>query len=105
MVAILKRTPVRCRCNRSACQDRATLPKHPDEYVNPPRCRRCHKGIYRVDGYRNSGREHHGPVCDPKKTGCDGYSFPHHHGRGWCKFNPAVTVEQLRERHERGTWA
>jgi hypothetical protein len=104
MPLIPTRRTWQCRCNRRVCQDRATLPKHPDEYRRKPRCRHCKAGYYRVDGYRSTGREQH-PVCDPVKTGCDGYSFPHRLGSGACCANPNLTMEQRQERYERGAWA
>lgn len=96
---IAKRASVACRCNRFVCQARRRLPKHPDEYVRRPRCRRCGKGFYRPDPYRTAGKEHR------KGCGCDGYSFPHRRGSKYCFQNPALTAEMLRERHEQGAWA
>lgn len=99
-----------CRC--TACGARRTLPKHPDEYVRPPRCpagcrilddrgRAIGWAPLRVDWWRMA-REWHSPsTCH--HCGC--YSFPHARGRGFCFHNPTLTAEQLQERHETGRWA
>lgn len=100
MAAVLKPQSYACRCNRAECQHRRRLPKHPDEYIRAPRCRSCRKGAYRVDPYRSSGREQDGKTCR-----CDGYSFPHFRGRGYCAHNPSLTPDMLRERYESGSWA
>lgn len=72
----------RCRC--SVCGHRKTLTKCPNDYVRVPACDYCHAKRWRVDKYRNSGREQKGHTCT-----CLGYSFPHYAGRGWCEYNPA----------------
>ena len=98
-----------CRC--TACGQRRTLSKHPDEYVRPPRCasgcrvtdatgRRVHAPL-RVDWYRMAKEWHSKATC----YWCGGYSFPHARGRGFCAYNPHLTAEQLRERAEEGRWA
>lgn len=97
---IAKCTSVACRCNRAACQSRRRLPKHPGEYIRPPRCRSCGKGHYRPDPYRTSGREHAGKTCR-----CGNYSYPHARGRGYCIHNPKLTPEMLQQREEQGVWS
>lgn len=92
----------RCRCR--FCGRRRTLADHPWHYTRVPRCgcrleRRAFDKAnrngrplpptWRVDTYRNSGREQQATgTCRPDRSGCSGYSFPHAHGRGWCTFNP-----------------
>lgn len=53
---------------------------------------------WRVDKYRNTGREQ-------KAVGtcrCDHYSHPHAKGRGWCIHNTKITIEAL---EQRSTWS
>lgn len=90
---IHKQSSYACRCNRSSCQSRKRLPKHPDEYIRPARCRQCRKGFYRVDKYRSDGREQRGHTCR-----CAEYSFPHFRGRGYCIHNASITAEDMRQR-------
>ena len=88
---------------------------HPGDYLRPQRCG-CKRerfvlaaadklGLFRPqtwrgDKYRTDGREQRGKTC-----GCDGYSFPHFRGRGYCNENTRLTAEDLRERYESGCWA
>lgn len=111
-------TRVRCRF----CGRRRTIAKHPDEYLRAPTkcgCRgerlarrrangegRLRPRTWRVDKYRNTGRETQAVgVCDPVITGCQGYSFPHAVGRGFCDANPDLSDEDRQERHESGSWS
>lgn len=100
MVAIIKPQSYACRCKRASCQSRHRLPRHPDKYIRPPRCRSCNQGTYRIDKFRTDGREQRGNTCR-----CDGYSFPHFRGRGYCHDNPNLTADIMRERYESGSWA
>lgn len=103
---------VRC----SKCLGRRTLQRHPDQYQRLPRCARCNRQMtniagdktkphYRIDKYRPKFERGFKLVCDPSKSGCRGYSFIHRKGSGYCDFNADLTLAQLKERHERGTWA
>jgi hypothetical protein len=81
---------------------------HPDHYLRLPRCgcggeRRAIEaagGIrpmtWRVDKYRNTGREQKGRTCI-----CGEYSFPHYRGRGWCLYSEA----KRDQREHREAWA
>lgn len=81
---------------------------HPDHYVRLPRCgcggeRRAIEranGVrpmtWRVDKYRNTGREQAGHTCD-----CGEYSHPHFKGRGWCLYNEA----KADQRQHRESWS
>lgn len=95
---IRKPTSHACRCRR--CEARRRLPKHPDEYVRPPRCRNCGARTWRVDRYRDDGREQRGHTCR-----CEGYSFPHFRGRGYCLSNLALTADMMQARYENRAWA
>lgn len=89
-----------CRC--SHCEARRRLPKHPSQYVRKTAllCRSCSKGYYRVDKFRDSGREHAGKTCQ-----CGNYSFPHRRGSLYCQHSPKLTQELMRERYETRAFA
>ncbi|WNL50891.1 hypothetical protein Murka_0055 [Xanthomonas phage Murka] len=36
---------------------------------------------------------------------CDEYSFPHAKGRGFCKHNPVITLDDRKQRYEEGKWS
>lgn len=97
---VQRRHSYACRCNRADCQSRRRLPRHPDDYLRPPKCRSCGKGVYRVDVYRTDGREQRGHTCR-----CGNYSFPHWRGRGYCAHNPALSPDMMRERYETRQYA
>lgn len=89
-----------CRCRHKACEQRATLAKHPEAYVRPARCPSCRRrGTMRVDWFRVV-KEWHARPCR-----CFGYSFPHARGRGYCEHNARLTADDLREREESRRWA
>lgn len=87
-----------CRCRRKACQARQTIRWRPESYVRPPKCRRCGKGLLRVDGWRQAHERHSKTTCRPDRSGCQGYHFPHRRGSRWCDHNPALTPAMLEER-------
>lgn len=113
MVAIVKRRRYACRCR--FCTRRRSLRASPDDYIRIPRCwcggerraikkardeGRARPPTWRIDKYRTDGREQRGKTCR-----CDGYSYPHFRGRGYCDRNPRLTAEMLRERQESGSWS
>lgn len=59
----------------------------------------------RVDKYRQT-RElkiMRKNLCNPLRGGCDGYSFPHFKGRGWCQHNTRKTEADWQQRMEDGS--
>ena len=86
-----------CRCNRRNCQQRITLRKHPDDYVNYPMCD-CGGKLY-VDYYR-AGKAFRESDRGSPSCHCDGYEHPHNTNSTWCRDNPKQpTDEQYRERY------
>lgn len=79
----------RCGCLR----ERAALAKAREDGAPLPLS-------WRVDRYRDDGREQRGRTCL-----CLGYSHPHYRGRGWCDHNDRLTAEDFQRRHESGAWS
>jgi hypothetical protein len=94
------RRPNRYPCRCVSCGRRHTLRQMPEEYRREPRCKsKCKDGWLRVDWYRMAAEWH------VKPCRCDEYSFPHAHGRGYCKHNPAITLDDRKQRYDEGKWA
>lgn len=99
-----------CRCRR--CGHRKRLKHHPDDLVVRVKsttgrpeyrkrlCESCSKASYRVDKYRDDGREARGKTCR-----CGNYSFPHVRGRGYCDHNPRLTDAMMQQRYEERAFA
>lgn len=82
-----------CRC--SHCGSRRTLARHPDTYVRVPPCRSCGRKRWRVDRYRDR--------VELARKPCDcgyGYAFPHAKGRGWCRYNDKLTLDDWERWHK-----
>jgi hypothetical protein len=83
-----------CRCSRKACQQRRTLPRHPNTYIRPPRCRGCGGRSFRVDKFRKRV-ENKRYACD-----CNGYGFRHKIKSKWCIYAPAQpTPDEIEHRY------
>ncbi|QJB22127.1 hypothetical protein XccvBFoX7_gp69c [Xanthomonas phage FoX7] len=94
------RMPGRYPCRCSACGRRRTLRKQPEEYRRAPRCKsRCNPGTLRIDWYRIAAEWHARPCT------CDEYTFPHARGRGYCKHNPKISLDDREERYDQRRWA
>jgi len=93
------RRPTRYPCRCVSCGDRHVLRLQPDEYTRPRQCRHGCRAPLRIDWYRMAAEWHRKPCR------CDGYSFPHARGRGYCMHNPELSADMLRERYEAGAYA
>lgn len=87
----------RYRCSREVCKARVTLPRRIEEYVRPPKCKRCGGNAFRLDSHRHSKEVGAGLA----KCYCDGYHFPHRKGGGvWCRHHPTgPSAEDYTERY------
>ncbi|AWM87347.1 hypothetical protein C4E04_11785 [Microvirga sp. 17 mud 1-3] len=74
-----------CRCRK--CEARRVLPRHPDDYLRPPRCA-CGAKSWRIDRWMNTrDTSMHGAGCN-----CSGYWFTHRRGSKFCWYRKDGTA-------------
>lgn len=82
------------RCSKhGTCGKRVTLRRDIDNYIRRPKCPRCKCDTLRnvTKDVRKQGQQ--------RKCFCDGMSYPHAKGTGFCNYNDKLTAADLEERH------